>query len=120
MDIRWFHHFQELIRRIVFQATDGCSCIEEGNSPFRTESNDVFNVKSFVCLVHEVVPISKEHIALNPPVIVDEVGVIEIHTPPFALRWETAQKQDLCILGQEGFQRMVLHTSPTPGYILRV
>jgi hypothetical protein len=42
-------------------------------------------------------------------VVVDEVGVIEIDAPAFALGWEAAQEQHLGILWQERDERMVLY-----------
>ena len=44
----------------------------------------------------------------DAPEVVDPVGVIEWHAPAMRLGRETAQKQNPCILGQEGLKRMLL------------
>jgi hypothetical protein len=67
-----------------------------------------------------VILVSKEYLTLNAPVVVDEVGIIKIHAPSFALWWETAQKQNLCILGQERDKRMILYAIHASRNILRV
>ena len=46
--------------------------------------------------------VTEEDLSLDAPVVVDEVGVEEIDAPPFPLWWETAEKEDFGILGQEG------------------
>ena len=57
-----------------------------------------------------MVLVAKEQLSLNSPVVVDEVGVIEVHAPPFALWRKTAQEQHLGVLWQERTERMVLYT----------
>jgi hypothetical protein len=52
--------------------------------------------------------------------VVDEVGVIEIDTPAFALGREAAQEQYLGILWQERDERMVLYPTLVPLDILCV
>jgi hypothetical protein len=46
--------------------------------------------------------VAKENLALNPPVVIDKVRVVEVHTPPLALGRKTTQEQHLRILWQEG------------------
>jgi hypothetical protein len=53
-------------------------------------------------------------------VVIDEVRIVEVHTPPFALRRETAKKQHLGILRQERPKRMILYAILAAGYIFCV
>jgi hypothetical protein len=53
-------------------------------------------------------------------VVVDEVGVIEINTPPFALRGEAAQEQHLRVLRQKRDERMPFHPIRVAFDVLRV
>lgn len=50
--------------------------------------------------------VAKEHLPLNTPMVIDEVGIEEIDTPSLPLRREAAQKQHLASLRQKGTQRM--------------
>jgi hypothetical protein len=53
-------------------------------------------------------------------VVVDEVRIIKIHTPPLALGRETTKKQHLRILRQERSQGVVLYPTLAAGNILCV
>ena len=64
--------------------------------------------------------VSEEDGSLNAPVVVDEVRIIKVHTPPFALRRETAQEKYLGIRWQEWYQWMIFHSIPATCYILFV
>ena len=56
-----------------------------------------------------MVAVGKEHFALDAPMVVDEVGIVKIHAPSFALWRKTAEKQHPCVLRQERLQRMILN-----------
>ena len=64
--------------------------------------------------------ITKEHLTLDAPMVVDEVGIIEVDAPAFALWREAAQEQHLGILRQKRDERMPLHPVFTTGDILLV
>jgi hypothetical protein len=51
-------------------------------------------------------------------VVVDEVGVIEVHAPPLSLWWETTQEQYPGMSGKERTEWMVLHPTLVPADIL--
>ena len=89
-DVRRFHHLQKLVGGIVLQATDGCRGIEEGQALLFAERYYLVNLKTLGVEVHEMVLVVKEHLPLYAPVVVDEVGVVEVHAPPFALWRKTA------------------------------
>jgi hypothetical protein len=67
-----------------------------------------------------VLSVAKEHLALYPPVVVDEVGVKEIHAPSLALWRKTAKKQHLGIAGQEGQEGVILHPIAASGNIFYI
>ena len=100
-DIRWFHDFEEFIRGVVLKATDRCAGVEKGEALLLAERHDFVYLKTFGFEVHEMILVAKEYLALNAPVVVDEIRVVEVHTPPLALGWKTAQEQHLRILRQE-------------------
>ena len=100
-DIRWFHDFEEFIRGVVLKATDSCAGVEKGEALLLAEGHNLVYLKTFGFEVHEMILIAKEYLALNAPVVVDEIRVVEVHTPPLALGWKTAQEQHLRILRQE-------------------
>ena len=53
---------------------------------------DVIKVEPLCLCIHEVVLVSIEDLSFNSPMVVDEVGVIEIHAPPFPLWRKTAEE----------------------------
>ena len=108
-DIRRFHHLEELIGCIVHQATNGGRGIEEGDALVLAKADYLVDLETFSFYIYEMVAISEKHFALDAPMVVDEVGVIEIDAPAFALRRKAAQEQYLGILWQERDERMVLY-----------
>ena len=104
-----FHHFKKLVGGIVLQPSDGSRSIEESDTLLLTEGNNLLQLKALGLLIHKVVAIAKEHFALDAPVVVDEVGIIEVHAPSLTLWRKAAQKQHFGTHGQKGTQRMILH-----------
>ena len=90
MDVGRLHNLKELVGGIVLQATDGGRGVKEGKALLLTECHDVLQFKPLGLLVNEVVAVTKEHSALDTPVVIDEIGVIEVHAPPFPLGRKTA------------------------------
>jgi hypothetical protein len=52
--------------------------------------------------------------------VVDEVGIVEVHAPALPLGWKTAQKEYTAVLRQKRVQRMVLYSIGRAGNILKV
>ena len=102
LDVGGLYDFEEFVGGIVLQAADGGGGVEEGEAFLLTEGYDVVYLEAFVLQIHEVVSVAKEYLSLDAPVVIDEVGVVEVHTPPLALWRETAQEQYLGILGKKG------------------
>jgi hypothetical protein len=48
-----------------------------------------------------MIPVAKEHLALDAPMVVDEVGIEKVHAPALALWREATQEQQPCILWQK-------------------
>ena len=109
MNVGWLHHLQEFVRSIVLQSFDGGGCVEEGDAPVLAVGNDGIEAETLGFCIHKVILVAKEDFSLNAPVVVDEVGIIEVHAPPFPLRGETAEEKHFGILRQEGNERMVFH-----------
>ena len=120
IDIRRLNYFEELVRCIILKAADSGRRVKEGKPPFPTERHDLIKFKTLVFNVHEMVLITKEYLSLNAPVVVDEVGVVEVHAPPLALWRKAAQKQHPGMLGQKGNERMILDALTAPFDISRV
>ena len=119
-DICRLYNLEELVGGIVLQAADGSGGIEESKALFLAEGHNLINLETLGFEVYEVILVAKEYLALDAPVVVDEVRVIEIHAPTLTLRRETAEEEYAGILGQEGTQRMVLYPTLAAGDILRV
>ena len=67
-----------------------------------------------------MVAVGKEHFALDAPMVVDEVGIVEIHAPPLALWRKAAEEQHPCVLGQERAQRVIFNPCIAAGNVLGV
>jgi hypothetical protein len=67
-----------------------------------------------------MVLVAKENEALYAPVVVDKVGVVEVHAPALPLRRKTAQEEHTAVLWQKGVQRMVLYPIDGEGNVLYV
>ena len=120
MNVGRFHDLKKFVGGIILQATNGGRGIEEGEALLLTERHNLVNLEAFCFEVHEMILIAKEYLSLDAPMVVDEVGVVEVHAPPLALWWETTQEQHLRILRQKGFKRMILYTILVAGDILCV
>ncbi len=72
---------------------------------------EIDNVLQFELLggnVHETVLVTKENQSKDPPHVVDEIRVVELHAPAFGLRWKTPKHQHFCINRQERLERVPL------------
>lgn len=119
-DIRRFHHLEKLIGGIIHEATNGGRGIKEGDALVLAEADYLVDLEPFSLDIYEMVAISEKHLPFDAPMVVDEVGVIEIDAPAFALGREAAQEQHFGILWQERDERMVLYPTLAPLDILCV
>ena len=119
-DVGGLHYLEELVGSIVLQTSDGGGGVEEGKAFLLTEGYNLVDFETFVLQIHEVVPVAKEYLALDAPMVVDEVGVVEIHAPTLTLGREATQEQYLGILRQKRTKRMIFHTVLATSYILCV
>jgi len=108
-DVGLLDHFEELVRGIVLLSVDGGGGVEEGDALLLAMGDDVVETETFGIGVHEMMLVAEEDLSLDAPVVVDEVGVIEVDAPPFALWREAAEEEHLGILGQEGDEGMIFH-----------
>ena len=108
-DVGGFYNFQELVGGIVLQASDGGGGVEEGEAFLLAEGYDFVYLEAFVLQINKVVFIAKEQLSLDTPVVVDEVGVIEVHTPPLTLWRKAAEEQYTGIVWQERKEWMIFY-----------
>lgn len=102
-------NLQELVRGIVLQAAYGGGGVVEAYALVHQEGNDEVKSEGLCLGVHEMVLVAKENEALYAPVVIDKVGIVEIHTPALPLRRKTAQEKHSAVLWQKGVQRVVLY-----------
>jgi len=119
-DIGRFYNLEELVGGIVLQTSHSCGGVEEGQSLLLTEGNDVVDEKPLVDGIDEMVLVAEMDLTLDAPVVVDEVGVKEVHGPPLALWGKTAQEKHTGMGRQKGTQWMVLDVASAAGYVLGV
>ena len=108
------HDLQIFVRGIVLDPSDACRGIEEGYTPLLQEGHDAVLVEPFLLRQHEVVQILEEAESENAPHVVDVVGIIERHAPPFLRRRERAQHQQLSMLWQKRLEGMALYRLQHP------
>ena len=115
-----FHNLEKLVRSIVFEATDGCRGVEEGDALLPTMPDNLIEFEAFLLLINEVILVAKEDLSLDAPVVVYPIRVKEVHAPPLSLRRKTAQEEDFRILRQERFQGMILDVALASFYVFCV
>ena len=103
-----FNNLEELIGSIVLQPTDSRGGIEESDTLLLAERNNLIYTEALGRQIHEMVPVTKEDLSLNAPVVVDPIRVEKVHTPPLSLRREAAKEQDFRTLREERNKRMIL------------
>ena len=119
-DVCLFHHFEIFVGGIVLQSANGRGGVEEGDAFVLAKGYYLVYVEAFACRVDEMVAVAKEDLPFNAPVVVDEIGVIEIHAPPLSLWRKTAEKQHFGFFGKKGDERMVFHIGCASGYVMCV
>ena len=120
MDVGGQDNLQELVRGIVLQAAYGGGSVVEAYALVHQEGDDEVKSEGLCLGVHEMVLVAKENEALYAPVVVDEVGIVEVHAPALPLRRETAQEEHTAVLWQKGVQRVVLYPIGGTGNVLEV
>lgn len=120
MDVGWQDNLKELVRSIVLQASHGSGGVVEAYALVHQEGDDKVQAEGLCRGINEMVLVTKENEALYAPMVVDEVGIVEVHAPTLPLRRETAQEEHTAVLWQEGVQRVVLHPIGGEGNVLEV
>lgn len=120
VDVGGQDNLQELVRGIVLQAAYGGGGVIETDALVHQEGDDEVKAEGLCLGVHEMVLVAKEDESLYAPVVVDEVGIVEVHAPALPLRRETAQEEHTAILWQKRVQRMVLYAIGGKGDVLEV
>lgn len=120
VDVGGQDNLQELVRGIVLQAAYGGGGVVEAYALVLQEGDDEVKAEGLCLGVHEMVLVAKENKSLYAPVVVDEVGIVEVHAPALPLWRETAQEEHTAVLWQKGVQRMVLYPIDRAGYVLKV
>ena len=120
MDVGGQDNLQELVRGIVLQAAYGGGSVVEAYALVHQEGDDEVKSEGLCLGVHEMVLVAEENEALYAPVVVDKVGIVEVHAPALPLRRETAKEEHTAVLWQKGMQRMVLYPIDGAGNVLEV
>ena len=120
MDVGGQDNLQELVRGIVLQAAYGGGGVVEAYALVVKKGDDEVKAESLCLGVHKMVLVAKENKSLYAPVVVDEIGIIEVHAPALPLRRETAQEEHTAVLWQKRVQRMVLYVINGAGNVLEV
>lgn len=120
MDVGGQDNLQKLVRGIVLQAAYGGGGVIEADALVHQEGDDEVKAEGLCLGIHEMVLVAKENEALYAPMVVDEIGIVEIHAPALPLWRETAQKEHTAVLWQKGVQRMVLYPIDRAGNVLEV
>ena len=120
VDVGGEDNLQELVRGIVLQAAYGGGGVVEAYALVLKKGNDEVKAEGLCLGVHKMVLVAKENEALYAPMVVDEVGIVEVHAPALPMWRETAQEEHTAILWQKGVQRMVLYPIDRAGTVLEV
>lgn len=120
VDVGRQDNLQELVRGIVLQAAYGGGGVVEAYALVLQEGDDEVKAEGLCLGVHEMVLVAKEDESLYAPVVVDKVGIVEVHAPALPLWRETAQEEHTAVLWQKGVQRMVLYAIGGKGDVLEV
>ena len=120
VDVGGQDNLQELVRGIVLQAAYGGGGVVEADALVVKKGDDEVKAEGLCLGVHEMVLVAKENEALYAPVVVDEVGIVEVHAPALPLRRKTAQEEHTAVLWQKRVQRMVLYAIGGKGDVLEV
>ena len=120
VDVGGQDNLQELVRGIVLQAAYGGGGVIEADALVHQEGDDKVKAEGLCLGVHKMVLVAKENEALYAPVVVDEIGIVEVHAPALPLRRETAQEEHTASFWQKRVQRMIFYTICRAGNVLEV
>ena len=107
-EIDFAHHLKCRVRRIVLQPNDLHGRIVERNPPLAAESLDSLPVEPPSARFQEVHLVARSKVAHDPPHVVLQVGIEELHRPADAFGRKAAQHQHARAGGQERGERMNL------------
>src|SRR5574344_1044709 len=91
-NVSLLHHFKILIAGIILQPSHGCCRIKETDAILLAMADNIIQSECLALLIHKMLFVTIEHLPLYAPMVVDEVGIIEVHTPPFTLGRKAAQE----------------------------
>ena len=120
VDVGGKDNLQELVRGIVLQTSHGGGSVVEAYALVHQEGDDEVQAEGLCRGIHEMVLVTKKDEALYAPMVVDEVGIVEVHAPSLPLRRKTAQEEHTAVLWQKGVQRMVLYAIDGESNVLGV
>ena len=109
LNIRQLHHLEELVRGILLQASDRRSRVIIGDARLLEERHDALRAETLPTAFHEIVLLAEKERPHDPPMVIDEIRVEEVHAPAGSRRRETAEEKHLRGGRQKGLQRMILH-----------
>ena len=108
----FFHHMEEFVRGIAFLPLGPEHRGPQGDARPGQEGFDGFRVKGFFRPFPEMVRVFEIYHSHDPPDVVLEIGIVEIHGPLFRCRGKGPQDQHFGSLRQERWKRMLLHRDP--------
>ena len=120
VDVGGQDNLQVLVRCIVLQAAYGGGGVIEADALVVKKGDDEVKAEGLCLGVHKMVLVAKENKAFYAPMVVDKVGIVEVHAPALPLRRKTAQEEHSAVLWQKRVQRMVLYPINGAGNVLGV
>lgn len=118
--VRGLYHLQKLVGGVVAQASHGSGGVIEGDAVRGAVVYNLLEKEGLALFVNEMFLVAIEDSPFDAPVVVDEVRVIEVAAPPFALRGKAAEEENTSVRRQKGEQRMIFYISVAPLYIFCV
>ena len=116
----WLNNLEKFVRSIILQSTNRRGCVVKADAFLFKKWYDTFKTKRLFFCIHEIILVVKEDNSLYAPVVVDEVGIVEVHAPALPLWRETAQKEHTAVLWQKRVQRMKLYPIDGAGNVIEV
>ena len=108
-DIGWRYYLQECIGCVVFKAFYFRRCVIESKAFLGAEHAYIGLIKPFFFDDAEVVFVVEVYQTHDAPEVIYPIWVIKWHAPAVGLGRETAQEQNLSVLGQKRFKRVLLY-----------
>ena len=81
---------------------------------------NLLQLEAFPFAIHEMILFAEEDFSFYSPMVIDEVGIIEIDAPPLALGWKTTEEKHACIRGTEWDEWVILYAVSTAGNVVEI